>query len=193
MIDQSAVTLSRPKSTGALRADSELLQTFDPGSDGRLVHLTAVTSLQDLRCSNQFRAVVRCSESQHSPLCLALAGCAAAPRADMEAKAQAVRDTAPTCREAKECEVKWSAAREWVTHNAGYRLQHITSDYLATYGPGNSDVELAVTVTKRPVPDGSYKLVVTVACSNWIGCQPRPPLDAALDFNRTVTASWKAP
>ena len=117
-----------------------------------------------------------------------LAGCATVDP-HLAEKQAALHDNVPTCHEAKECEVKWAAARSWVIDNAGMKIQNITDGYIETYGPGDS-MNLAVRVEKKPLPDGSYKIEARVWCGNPFGCL-RPPVDAALDFERTVNNSYK--
>lgn len=117
---------------------------------------------------------------------LAVTGCATAP--DPAKEAEAVR-TMPTCVAPRECEVKWSAAREWILANAGWKLQTITPDYIETFNPMSGSPELAVRVQKLAQADGSYKIAVRVWCDNTFGCRI-PPWDAAIDFNRTVSASY---
>jgi hypothetical protein len=118
---------------------------------------------------------------------VALAGCATAP--DPAKEAEAVR-TMPTCSSERECAVKWSAARQWVLANAGWKLQTITPDFLETFNPASGSPELAVRVQKLAQADGTYKIAVRVWCDNGFGCRV-PPWDAAIDFNRTVTAAWR--
>ena len=84
----------------------------------------------------------------------------------------------------------WAAARDWINDNAGMKLQHIQADYLETYGSVASSTHLAVRVTKKPLKAGGYELVAAVWCDNWIGCD-KPPQAALIDFNRTVSASFK--
>ena len=120
-----------------------------------------------------------------------LAGCATVPDPAAEQQAALLASSVPTCKEAKECEVKWAAARDWVIDHAGMKLQNIQPDYMDTYNPPDSGTELAVMVRKKPQADGSYKIVARVWCDNWIGCIPMTPTDATLDFDRTVTAAYK--
>lgn len=123
-------------------------------------------------------------------LALLVVGCATVPTAETNALRGQVKSTVPTCKTDKECEVKWAAARQWVTTNSGYRFQHLTADYMETYNAVNSSVELAARVTKNPQSDGSYRIEASVWCDNWMGCR-MPPLEALLHFNQTVTSAWK--
>lgn len=119
---------------------------------------------------------------------VALAGCSTMAT-DPAKEAEAVR-TMPTCASARECEVKWSAARQWILANSGWKLQTIAPDYMETFNAVGGSTELAVRVQKLAQADGSYKIAVKVWCDNTFGCRV-PPWDAAIDFNRAVSASWK--
>ena len=119
----------------------------------------------------------------------ALAGCASpTPPAQESAKVAEANRTVPICRAAKECELMWAAARAWVIANAGMKIQHVQPDYIETFN--SVGMFLAVRVVKNPMLDGSYAIEVAISCENWLKCD-RPPVDAALDFNRTVAASVK--
>lgn len=120
---------------------------------------------------------------------LILAGCAATPSPDLAVKQKQVNDTIPTCREAKECEIKWATARQWVLTHSGYKIQNITADYLETYNSVGGSTSLAARVQKLPNPDGSYRIEASFWCDNMFGCVPLSPLDALLNFNQTVNAA----
>lgn len=114
-----------------------------------------------------------------------VAGCAASP--ETQAKRAEFERTIPICTEGVDCDIKWDAAQLWIVKNAGYKLQIATNVLLETYNPGYAKTELAVRVTKEPLGGGTYKLVVATWCDNLFGCNP-DRLDAALDFNRTISA-----
>lgn len=99
--------------------------------------------------------------------------------------------TIPTCKEAKECEIKWAAARDWVINNAGWKLQHVTADYLETFNPTASSPNLAMRVVKEPKSDGSYQIKATAWCDNMFGCVP-DGWEALKKFNDHVNGSWRA-
>lgn len=118
---------------------------------------------------------------------IALSGCAAT--GDISQKRAALKETAPKCYGEKECELMWSAARRWVLNNASMKLQIATADYMETYNPPANSPKLAVRVTKDPLPDGKgYRLDVQAWCDNIFGCLP-DHWDAALAFNREVSAA----
>lgn len=120
---------------------------------------------------------------------MAVAGCATGPTEAEKVARDEIARTIPTCSEEKECATKWSAARTWIIANSGWKLQHVTPDYLETYNAINSSPRIAVRVNKEPIANGQYQLVAAVWCDNIFGCQPNK-LDAMLDFNRKVNASW---
>lgn len=78
----------------------------------------------------------------------------------------------PTCSDAKDCEVKWGAARNWILDHAGTKIQTYSADFIETYNPNRYSPLLAVAATKEPLADGSYKIVARMWCDNFIGCQP---------------------
>lgn len=80
-----------------------------------------------------------------------------------------------------------SAARTWILANSGFRLQHVTPEYLATFPAVNASTALAVIVNKTPRGAGRYAIEAQIRCDNWMGCD-RPPIDALLDFQRAVNA-----
>jgi hypothetical protein len=121
---------------------------------------------------------------------LIVSGCATTPSPqEMEIRKQ-VAASIPTCKETKECEVKWAASRNWILANSGYKFQHLQADFMETYNSTDSSTSLAVRVLKEPQQDGSYKFMASVWCANWIGCVPDKWV-ALKHFNDFVTASWK--
>lgn len=120
-----------------------------------------------------------------------LAGCAGfVSREEREAKQAEFERTIPKCLSAKECEVKWAAARTWVLDNSGMKFQTVTPDFMETFNPPSDSDALAASVSKIPAADGSYKIGIRLACVNSFGCR-LSPLDAAIDFNKFVTGAWK--
>lgn len=122
---------------------------------------------------------------------LLLSGCATRDDPALQAKIRLINESVPICKTDKECEVKWSAARQWVLSNAGFKLQHIQPDFLETYNSVGSSVYLAARVVKEPIAEGGYKIVAALWCDNWMGCSP-DKWDALLDFNTKVNAAWKS-
>ncbi|HKV96726.1 MAG TPA: hypothetical protein VJR90_04445 [Gammaproteobacteria bacterium] len=115
-------------------------------------------------------------------------GCAIAPTAETQAKQAELERTTPICTSDVDCKAKWDAAQLWIAHNAGYKLQTVTDVLLETYNSVDGSPNIAVQVTKEPIGNGKYKIVVSVSCDNIFGCVPNQ-WDAALDFNKTVGAA----
>jgi len=117
---------------------------------------------------------------------LLLSGCASgvssAQRATMQAE---INKTIPTCAEARDCELKWAAARRWVLSNSPMKIQQMTPDFIETYNPLNSSPDIAVRVVKEPVGSAGYRILARVWCDNMFGCQPDAQA-AIIDFNRVV-------
>lgn len=110
-------------------------------------------------------------------------GCATT--GDITAKRAEFESTIPTCKTDRDCEMKWSAARNWVLNNSGWKIQHLTNDFIETYNAVGGSPRIAVRVTKEPLTEGGYKLVVKTWCDNIFGCVP-DAWDAAISFNREV-------
>ncbi len=121
---------------------------------------------------------------------LVLSACATTPSPHEVGLRQEISRTIPTCTSDNECSVKWTAARNWVLQNAGWKLQHIQPDFLETYNAINSSPNIAVRVIKEALPGGKHRIVATVWCDNMFGCNPNK-LDALLSFNNFVNASWQ--
>lgn len=120
-----------------------------------------------------------------------ISGCATTPSPEQQELRAAVARTIPTCRETKECEVKWAAARSWILANSGWKLQHIQPDFMETYNSVDGSTSLAVRVTKEPDQSGAYRILATVWCDNIFGCNP-DKWQALKNFNRYVNDSWRS-
>ena len=120
-----------------------------------------------------------------------LSACAAVgPSPDVIAKSTQFEQTIPACKDSKECEVMWAAARDWVLSNISWKIQTISDGFIQTFSPPLGDITLAATVRKQPQMDGSYRIIVSTYCNNpvWGFCSP-DSWEAALHFNRTVNAA----
>lgn len=115
-----------------------------------------------------------------------LTGCAA--NQNNVALQQEAARTVPTCSTADDCEIMWSAARQWVLSNAGYKIQNYGADYFDTYNPTQNSPLLAAQVSKNAVGGGVYKINAKFWCANIFGCQPRS-WEALVEFNRAVNAA----
>lgn len=119
------------------------------------------------------------------------AGCATSPSPREIQLRREIGRTIPTCETEKECAIKWSAARNWIIQNSGWKLQHVQPDFLETYNAVNSSPRIAVRVTKEPLQDGRQRIVATVWCDNIFGCNP-DKLEALQSFNNYVNSSWNS-
>jgi hypothetical protein len=120
-----------------------------------------------------------------------MSACAAVgPSPDLIAKSTQFEQTIPVCKETKECEVMWAAARDWVLSNISWKIQTISGDLIQTFSPPLGEITLAATVRKQPQMDGTYRIIVSTYCNNpaWGFCSP-DSWEAALDFNRAVNAA----
>lgn len=114
-----------------------------------------------------------------------VAGCAT-DSPERQAKLAELQRTIPTCSSTEECNEKWEAAQLWVVKNSGWKIQIQSNVLIETYNSINHSPNIAVRVTKEPIGGGKYNLLVRVWCDNAFYCNPNT-IDAALDFNRTVS------
>jgi hypothetical protein len=91
----------------------------------------------------------------------------------------------PVCEGEADCKVKWEAAQLWLTDLCGYKLQTVTDVILETY-PSN-DFRLAGRVTKEPLGNGRYRILVFFWCSH-TSCTPTVQ-NAGITFNSRVGAA----
>ena len=113
-----------------------------------------------------------------------LYGCATP--AELESKTAELNNTIPTCKEARECELKWSAGRSFILRNSTVKIQTMRDDYIETYGTGDS-ASLWFRLVKEPVAEGGYRLLIATGCGNIFGCVPNA-MDTAISFNKEVNA-----
>ncbi|MFO1394685.1 MAG: hypothetical protein U1F09_13050 [Steroidobacteraceae bacterium] len=122
---------------------------------------------------------------------ISLGGCAMAPSAaDLQAQ-QHYQDTIPTCSSPKECEVKWSAARNWVLNNCGFRIEKMEPDYIETYKSGDSsDTNLYCRVTKSAVSETEYRIELAAGANNFLMYMGSAHTALLQGFNDAVNQSW---
>lgn len=112
-----------------------------------------------------------------------LAACAPMPTAQQY---QAFEASIPTCTTAKGCEVKWATARRWVLDNAGFKIQHMTDDFIETYNSTDyTSTDLWARISKEPVDGDTYRILIEVGCNNMFGCHPEA-MFAKQSFNDYV-------
>ena len=123
-------------------------------------------------------------------LFLTLQGCALTPTIDPGARKHVV-DSIPTCTGAKECEIKWAAARMWVIDNVDMKIETYSTDYIQTYNPPTDyGTELAAQVTKNPANDGTYQIKAHIWCNNVYVCESKA-LTSEQAFNDAVNSSYR--
>ena len=118
---------------------------------------------------------------------MSLSACSTPARIDpaKQAYAQSIQ---PVCRSEKECELMWSAAKQWVEENSRYRIKLLTNDHLETYSPTDGSAWLGMVISKVPNKDGSYRLRSKMWCDNIFGCVPTPE-DALISLNKAVNSA----
>jgi hypothetical protein len=121
-------------------------------------------------------------------LCVFLSSCAGIVNDQNRiAKMERFESTIPICTYKADCTAKWEAAQLWIVHNSGFKLQNVTNVLLETYNPSHNSVRLAARVTKEPIGNGEYKIIIKMWCDNIFGCRP-DPLDAMLEFNARISS-----
>lgn len=125
---------------------------------------------------------------------LAVAGCASqeelTARAEAEQAARAqYQASLPRCSSDKECAAKWSAARRWVLDNCGFKLQHVTDDYMETFNIRDpASTAMWCRVTKSPTSETEYVIELENGANNWfVGGM----LGKRMEFNHYVNAAWR--
>ena len=115
-----------------------------------------------------------------------MTGCA--NQAELDAKKAEFFRNPATCFSDRECELKWATAQSWVMRNSRWKVRIMTNDYLETFG-GPPSPDPYYVIAKQPRAGGGYTLAIYVKCNSiLLPCTPNP-VDAALDFNRTVNAT----
>lgn len=119
---------------------------------------------------------------------LIINGCLA-PQTITPLQKQKIDDTIPVCKTKSDCDAKWSAARQWIQNNSGYKIQIYSDDLIETYNPINTDLRIAVSVSKNPIglENGEQvnAIIAKISCGNMFGCNP-PLGDAIISFNKYV-------
>lgn len=85
---------------------------------------------------------------------------------------QRVAASQPIWCDAKDCEVKWARATQWLQDNSHWKIRNATETLLTTEGPLGSTFT-AYEVTKFPVNHGVYEIRFRAGCVNQgLGCHP---------------------
>jgi uncharacterized protein YceK len=116
---------------------------------------------------------------------LVLSGCAT-----ITSKDQTLLDeTVTLCSSKAECDVKWSAAKEWALNHSNMKLNLYSEDFIEADDSTKDSRHLAFIIRKQPTANpGVYAISINVWCNNMSGCVP-PIKDAISDFNKSVNAT----
>lgn len=76
----------------------------------------------------------------------------------------------------------WQKAQLWVAKNSGWKIQLSNDVIIQTFGPGDS-TNVAYTITKEPLSQDTYKIVMEASCGNMFGCVPKSPTERLIEFN----------
>jgi hypothetical protein len=114
-----------------------------------------------------------------------LSGCATITSKDQTL----LNETVPMCFSKSECDVKWSAAKEWALNHSNMKLQSSSDDLIETYDSPKDSPHLAFLIRKHPTSNPqTYAISINVWCGNMLGCVP-PTKDAIRDFNKYVNSA----
>ena len=108
-----------------------------------------------------------------------LSGCAAPAPLTAE---QMEQRRAHICNSSEQCKVMWQKAQLWVAKNSGWKIQLSNDVIIQTFGPGDS-TNVAYTITKEPLSQDTYKIVMEASCGNMFGCVPKSPTERLIEFN----------
>ena len=103
----------------------------------------------------------------------------------IQSQKKRIKNTLPTCFSKSECEMKWAAAKKWVTMDPRRKIKFYTDSFIETYEPSPDSTGLAVQIVKEALPQGGYKFVLNTKCYHQFGCNPSK-IDAELDFNEYI-------
>jgi len=109
-------------------------------------------------------------------------GCA--PQSTLSPAMQADLARPLYCQGAKECKDMWKRALQFVSLNAGYKIQRANAAVIETESSRCVycyDDRLAMRVTKSPLGDGRYQILTNARCYKTRSCTP--------DIEETV---WRA-
>jgi len=120
-----------------------------------------------------------------APLAIVLGGCADSQQ--FLAKRERIEETRPVCVQGPDCDAKWDAALHWVYNHAGFYVRTANANLIDTYFGGASDERPVVRVTKEPLGEGKYKLVISIDCTNFFGCVPNK-WNEELSFNQPIAS-----
>ena len=95
--------------------------------------------------------------------------------------------TIPTCTEGADCVTKWEAARSWVVSTASYAIRVSNEDRIETYNADSTRAGTAVQVTREPIGEGQYRLIVNIDCFAISRCPPY--WETLIDFNHSVASA----
>lgn len=85
---------------------------------------------------------------------------------------QKIAAATPVWCDAKDCEVKWARATQWLVENSHWQIRIATEEMLTTEGPYGQTF-LAYVITKLPVNHGVYEIRFRAGCVNQgLGCHP---------------------
>lgn len=98
------------------------------------------------------------------------------------------RATVPECVGEQDCKDKWSAAQIWVSRNCGMKIQIANDTIINTYNSSRNSTRLAASVTKEPMGNDKYRIIIRTGCNNIFGCSP-DAVEAAIEFNNYVAAN----
>ena len=85
------------------------------------------------------------------------------------------------------CKEYWERAQVWVAHHSLWTIQTATDVLIQTGSPGAGDLGYAFTVTRDPLGEGRYRIVVDPYCAGTAGSDCTPsPRDVARAFYHYV-------
>jgi hypothetical protein len=113
----------------------------------------------------------------------ALGGCTAPRPLWQPATSQQLEP--PICASSPACISMWQYAQVWVNQNSNWKIRVVSDTVIETFGPDNS-TDVAYAITKEPLGDNRYQIVMRARCGSVSGCSPRSPTAQIIDFNRAL-------
>lgn len=109
-------------------------------------------------------------------------------KVEKQAKIEEFRSTIPICTGPADCAAKWEAAQYFIIKTSPMNMQTVTNVLIQTYPSPKNSIRLAMSVTKEPLGNGKYRILVNAYCDNFMWpCEPGK-LESALGFNNYVNS-----
>lgn len=74
----------------------------------------------------------------------------------------------------KGCKDEWNRAQFWIAKHSKLKIQTMSDVMIDTYNAINQDTVFQFTITREPMGNDNYSIVMNLRCGNYIGCHMDP-------------------